>query len=336
MAHNLNFRDGKVSFLNATGKPAWHGFGTVLDNPATADEALLMAQLDFTVEKTPIFLSHGNKVPDHFATVRTDTRQVLGVVGSRYKVLQNTEAFSFFDPMVDRSEACYVTAGALGKGEKIWIMAKLPAHICIKGMDEIECYTTIMNSHDGSSAIQAFLHTEAIVCNNTLDVALRQGIKLNRFIGIKHTHSALEKLNEASRILGIHNLLVQELNEAFSLLANTPITARQEKEFVEAFLPTQQSGKQLRKPKNAVQREHLLAAIHTGTGQQLPARQGTAWGLFNGATYWIDHMKSYQEGKKLDSIWFGNSSRLRQRAFDMLLDFAADKKSISSKLVSLN
>jgi len=50
-------------FLNGTGKPAWHGFGTILNDPVTADEALRIAQFDFQVEKVPVFLSHGKEVP---------------------------------------------------------------------------------------------------------------------------------------------------------------------------------------------------------------------------------------------------------------------------------
>jgi hypothetical protein len=38
-------------------------------------------------------------VPDCFATIRTDSNTVLGVVGKDYQIVQNREAFSFLMPL---------------------------------------------------------------------------------------------------------------------------------------------------------------------------------------------------------------------------------------------
>ncbi len=107
MAHMINERNGKASMMYYGEKP-WHGLGTELQKPATAEEAMREAQLDFTVEKFPVLFNsrYENQkkinqnpnlieVPDKFVTVRTDTNQPLGVVGSRYEPVQNSQAFSF-------------------------------------------------------------------------------------------------------------------------------------------------------------------------------------------------------------------------------------------------
>ena len=128
MAHNLNFKNGKAAmFYN--GETPWHSLGQRVDKALTAAEAIVAAQLDYSVEKHPLFLEGGAKIEGHFATVRTDTNDALGVVGSRYQVLQNKSAFSLFDSVVSVKDAIYETAGALGKGEKIWLLAKLPGYI---------------------------------------------------------------------------------------------------------------------------------------------------------------------------------------------------------------
>jgi hypothetical protein len=60
MAHN--FESG--FFVN---KAAWHGLGTVLDNPPNTSQALSEAQLNWTVEEKPIF----GQIDDNFTVIPT-------------------------------------------------------------------------------------------------------------------------------------------------------------------------------------------------------------------------------------------------------------------------
>ena len=60
------------------------------------------------------------------ANVRTDTKAVLGVVGRRYRVFQNHEAFDFMDGLVGDKLAMYETAGSLHGGKRVWMMASIP------------------------------------------------------------------------------------------------------------------------------------------------------------------------------------------------------------------
>ncbi|KAA8480068.1 uncharacterized protein DUF932 [Arcticibacter tournemirensis] len=131
MAHNINYnqRTGIHSFFSVKEK-AWHGLGTVIENYPTSAEAIKFAGLDYMVEKRPLFTIDGNnlasnnweaipdiEVPNYFATVRADNDEVLGVVGNDYEVVQNVNAFDFFDSIVGGKEGIlYETAGALGKG----------------------------------------------------------------------------------------------------------------------------------------------------------------------------------------------------------------------------
>ena len=128
MAHQIHFNEqtGKHSFFST--EKAWHGLGQILTDYPTSAEALQFAGLDFTVEKRPIFTydteNHneggesgikipGIEVPGHYATIRTDTDQVLGLVGRDYKIIQNTDAFTFFDSIVGGEGIMYETAGGI-------------------------------------------------------------------------------------------------------------------------------------------------------------------------------------------------------------------------------
>ena len=110
MAHNLNFNEekGSYSFVSSKGQVAWHGLGQVVEETLTAAECIEKANLDYEVVKTPNFTEYeGEKIvkEDEFSTLRTDTKQPLGTVGNRYEIVQNKDAFAFFDAIIDSKEA---------------------------------------------------------------------------------------------------------------------------------------------------------------------------------------------------------------------------------------
>ncbi|MGN6437611.1 MAG: DUF932 domain-containing protein [Agriterribacter sp.] len=158
MAHNLNFNEntGRYSFFSVKEK-AWHGLGQIVDQYPTSAEAIQHAGLDYKVVKTALYAKGTSivetpggieitdselHVPDYYANVRADNNAVLGVVGKDYQIVQNNEAFAFFDAIVGGGGGIlYETAGALGKGERIFITAKLPDYIRVgSGDDVIEKY----------------------------------------------------------------------------------------------------------------------------------------------------------------------------------------------------
>ncbi len=200
MGQNLFFNEksNQYSFFSVREK-AWHGLGQIVTDYPTSAEAIKYAGLDYTVEKRKLFTydtenQNANRdteivipevdVPDYFATIRTDNDTVLGVVGKDYEVVQNIEAFSFFDSIVGGDGIQYETAGALGKGERIFITAKLPGYIKVGNADLIEQYLFLTTSHDGLGSITAAFTPVRIVCNNTLNAALRNH---SNSIKIRHT-----------------------------------------------------------------------------------------------------------------------------------------------------
>jgi len=124
-----------INSMMYVGQKPWHGLGTKLEKVATSEEAIIAAGLDWKVTKEPLFLKNGTMIESSYATVREDNHNVLGVVGRVYEPLQNKGAFQFFDAVVGIKEAMYHTAGALGNGECVWILAKLPGVVRVVGDD---------------------------------------------------------------------------------------------------------------------------------------------------------------------------------------------------------
>ena len=174
----------------------WHNLGIELNHPKTAREAIEMAGLNYTVMKKPLELNPGLK-QDVYATVRTDTHDVLGFVNKSYEPIQNIDAFTFFDTLVAENEAIYETAGVLGRGECIWILAKLPGYINVRGNDIVNKYLLLTNNHDGNSHVRVKLTPIRVVCNNTLTSAL-QGAGEVQFSHHQTQHGIWNKQSQCS------------------------------------------------------------------------------------------------------------------------------------------
>ena len=328
MAHNLeeNGINGKASFFGVQ-ESAWHGLGTILDNPATSKEAIEHANLGFDVLQKEVEVNIGSdiephyiKVPNKMVNYRSDNHAPLGVVGSAYTPLQNLEAFSFFDALVEEDEAVYHSAGVLGKGEKIWIMAKMPNHIKVGKDDIIDQYVLLSNSHDGSSGVTACITPIRVVCQNTLTMALRG---TTNKISIRHTSNVVANTQQAHKLLELSNLYNQEMDLIFNQMAKTKVSDKEVKTFLDALYPVNEENET--RTAGVKIREGILEAMEIGAGADMKTSKGTLFGFYNAVTFYTDHMKEYaNQNAKLKAIAFGGVvEKKRQTAFDTAYDFMA-------------
>ena len=295
------------------GPSPWQDLGTELLYPATAREAIEFAGLNYTVVKKPlkeaVDLSQPGIIPDRWATVRTDTGAVLGIVDDRYEPVQNRDAFKFFDNLVGTDEAIYETAGSLGRGERVWILAKLPGYIKVNRKDIVGRYLLLSNSHDGSSLIRVKLTPIRVVCNNTLTAALQGAGDIQ----IRHTANAEEDLKQAVSLLGLTNSLYEQLDAIFNRMALTKITDKQLQDYVNALVPDEPEGGDLKK--NREIRDTFLTLHESGQGADLS--RGTLWGAFNCVTEYTDHRTDGNPATRLESMWFGRGEQLKLKAFQL-------------------
>jgi phage/plasmid-like protein (TIGR03299 family) len=321
MSHELELNSKGEASMFYVGEKPWHGLGTELQNPATAEEALKVANLDFAVKTTPALFRVGRQVlpiKDKFAVIRTDKNIGLGVVGKSYTPLQNKDAFRFFDPLVDRDEAMYHTAGVLNDGRKIWLLAKLPNSIILKGNDIIDQYCMLTNSHDGTSGVTVAMTNIAVVCNNTLQAALA-GTKHK--VSVRHTTNVIDNIETAHKILSLQNITSDALQQAYDILQNKKVNT----EFIQGFLNALYPKKEENKTNTNGDRirEQLVEAFETSPGHELISRKGTAFGLYNAVTYYTNHVKEYKSyDQRLNSIWNGGAAKIEQVAFDLLLNMS--------------
>lgn len=349
MAHNLNFNEqtGQYSFFSVQQK-AWHGLGQIVQDYPTSGEAIKYAGLDYEVIKAPIYTKGTGiiqradgiemrddeiSVPDYFANIRTDSNIVLGVVGKDYQIVQNREAFAFFDAIVGNDDGIlYETAGALGNGEHIFITAKLPDYIRVGNGDDItEKYIFLTTSHDGSGSITAAFTPIRIVCQNTLNASLGT---MSNVVRIKHTAGAKQRLENAHRVMGLANTLSNQLEDIFNHWTTIKVTDPEVRKLIQlALCPNKETLSHLEKGnydeissvfKNTV--EDAFAYGMISDSQQMETTKGTLFGAYNAVTGYYQNVRSYKDDEaKLQSIVMGGTAQLKtQKAFELCGAFAQD------------
>jgi phage/plasmid-like protein (TIGR03299 family) len=308
--HRLRLRVPRIGSPYPETEPSpWHNLGIELNNPRTAREAIKRAGLDYTVVKRPLALKQGVK-QDAYAIVRTGTGDVLGFVNEKYKPVQNINAFKFFDTLVAENEAVYETAGILGKGECVWILAKLAGHINVCGRDIVNKYLLLTNNHDGSAHVRVKLISIRLVCDNTFTSTLPGAGEVQ----ISHTPNAAQDLEQATTILGLTKYLYEQLEVMFNGMAFRKITDGQLREYVRALVPDNEEAEN--SARTGKIRNSVLQLHDSGRGAHLA--RGTLWGAFNSVAEYTDHMMSDEDSStRLNSIWFGRGEQLKLKAFHL-------------------
>lgn len=125
MAHELATVNGRTSMMY-TGEVPWHGLGQRLDAPATARETIQAAGLDYDVKLSDMTTTDGIPVPSKKAVVRTDTNDVLGVVGNSYVPVQNRQAFGFLDAIAAEGGFATTPPAHSGEGNESGSWGSLP------------------------------------------------------------------------------------------------------------------------------------------------------------------------------------------------------------------
>ena len=316
MAHNLATVDGKVSMAyNRMNGAPWHGLGQDVIGLMTSEEALDKAGLNFKAEKKEMFTQIGTDIipiPDAYAVVRSDNNAILGTVGAQYSPIQNTDAFKFFDDLVSEKQAMYETCGALGVGEKIWIMAKLPDDIIVKA-DKVETYLLLSNSHNGTTALTAQFTPVRVVCQNTLNLALKGA---THKIKIRHSQNAQARLEMAHELLGITKKVYKHTNELFTAMSEKFVTPTDVRAYLDGVFKVKEKAVTGKKPNARMsnmigQCEELFKKGEGNKGE-------TLWDLYNGVTEFFDHHRSLKNNEnRWVSSMFGSGVETKERAFEL-------------------
>jgi len=298
------------------GDTPWHGLGRQVINAPTSEEAIKLAGLDWAVRKIPLITADGtSRAVDHNAIERVTDGSILGVVGPRFTPLQNSEAFKFFDPFVTSGEASYETAGSLRMGQRVWILAAInrsPIEV-VKG-DLVKKYILLSNSHDGTLAVRVGFTPIRVVCANTLKIA--HDNEASKLIRVRHTARMNQTLENVRDIMNLANAEFEATAVQYKRLALSACTLEDLERYVKVVF-----NKDKDTPQFNTMKEKITSYFEAGKGAEF--HRGTMWGAYNAVTEYLGYDHGRSEDNRLNSLWFGASDTINQKAFDEALKMAA-------------
>ena len=266
----------------------WHGLGTMVPEAPTSADALRFAGLDWTVRQEPVYNARGGVIPGYKSNVRGTDGSVLGIVGDRYKVVQNIDAFNFTDDLVG-GDVRYETAGSLRGGKQIWLLARMPERK-VAG-DAVEPYLCFTNSHDGSGGLKVCMTPIRVVCNNTLNLALGSA---KRIWSMRHTENVHERLAEARDCLGLADQYMEGLAQYADRAANTILFDRDIKAILDELFPISEQSSPREKATAEKCRNEFMVCYFAPDIKQF---RNTAWGVINAASDLATHSMPHRNTK---------------------------------------
>lgn len=313
MAHEIDTTTGKAAMAYVGAKP-WHGLGQSINHNASIEEWRDAAGLNWEANRTPVLYQNGElrEFGAKHVLYRSDTQVPLSVVSADYQIVQPGMVLEFFKKLAENGQFQIETVGALKEGRRLWALARIGENAKVLD-DEIAPYLMLATSYDGTMATIAKFTSVRVVCNNTLQGALRNSAGKQQ---VTVPHSAIFDPKSVQYDLGIALNSWDEFMIRAKRLANTKISDAQMDAFLLEMIDPP-AGKvvtpeQIRKGKGYQRIAALFHGGQMGAGQD--AINGTAWGLLNATTQYVDHEKGRLQDNRIDNAWFGVGAKFKEKA----------------------
>ena len=324
---------------------AWHGLGNVVETaPETTDEALRLAGMDWTVEEQPMVTFGADGIPQALdgwkALKRSDNGSILHVAREDYTIVQNHQAFGFFDELLTDGSCELSAAVALNEGKRVAITANIKAERAeVVPGDEVFSKLVLFNAHDGSLALGVMFTATRVVCANTLAIAVneakrakfKQGDDLavaadQRVIRLRHTKNIHENLGIVKDAINLSarrfDLTLQQYKAmASAKMSDDLFKAYLNKVFAAELAANATGTDETRTIESMRCYDQLTANFQAGIGSDIAGVRGTVWQGYQAVTEYLTHQKASNTTdetetarNRLNSLWFGTSAKTTERA----------------------
>jgi hypothetical protein len=210
---------------------------------------------------------------------------VVGVVGSRYKTIQNSEAFDFCTNLVDDGDALFEAAGSLGGGKKVFMAMRLPREIKIGGQDLVNQYLLVTNTHDGTEPLIATITSVRFACTNQIAGITRDAHSQFRF---RHSASTMGRLQDAREALALSWEYTNEFEQLANRLLDTPMSDYEFKKFIDAQFPIKVNADEPSKKAVTVNDNMKSELVELWKSETQASIANTRWAAYNAVVEYAD------------------------------------------------
>jgi phage/plasmid-like protein (TIGR03299 family) len=332
--------------------PAWHRKGVVLDSNGnkglTIQEVLDTQQLSWEVAKVPAFAVNGIATvemlmemlkadpnatikvsdlalaEDRFCVQRNTDGKVFGTVGNGWAPFQPLDAFDVVDELIKQAGGKTWVEGAmaLDGGKKIVVMVHLDTGLQIAG-EKYATYLTFVTGFDGRTSTMVFVHTERIVCANTLAIGLGQGKGSGRIIRVRHSKNAADRIKQAHEILGIRNVYLEELAKQGEWLVEQEMPDSEFAAFMDSLMPVPEVPEDKDSTPASTMaegRREVISKLYFDAPNLKPIT-GTRWGALQAVIEYADHKRPFKDEESQIKAQIGfteQQTEIKDRAFSIL------------------
>lgn len=317
-----------VQSMGYVGQQPWHGLGTRLAPDQPLEVWAQQAGMDWRIEATDVHFIAGHpfpgslqRYPEQKVLYRSDSKAPLSVVSKRFKVVQPVEVLEFYRDLTEIGGYEMETAGVLKEGRKLWALARTGQSVTLKGGDTINGYLLLATACDGTLATTAQFTSVRVVCNNTLAIALRDGAS-----AVKVPHRSEFDPQAVKQQLGVAVTPWSSFADHIRELANCRMAEKAVEGFLTKVFAYGHSGTAPHAATFNEQAVQKVLALYAGQGKgsELSSARGTAWGLLNSVTEYVDHhRRSRSYDSRRDAAWFGQGAQAKQRAWNEVVKLVA-------------
>jgi phage/plasmid-like protein (TIGR03299 family) len=295
-----------------TYQPAWHGKGKKIEPGTSVTDGAIQCGLDYEVVKRPLYYyDHENnkyvRMKNRNAIIRNTDGNQYGVSSdNKYTIMQNMEVFEKLNFLLGTGLVELDCMGALKGGEIAWALLKPTDKQALEVQpgDAVDWFAMFSIHHDAKSANYLGFTDRRVVCNNTMQAAIRS--ENSKLLRILHSSRIYESTDAAIEAM---NCLRGEFEANVELYRKlTGINMKDKEKYVRLVLNLE--GKDSTRANNIV--DKVLGLV----------RGDTAWDAYNAITEYTTHMAGSDAEKRLTSLWFGSNAKVNQNALNVLAEIA--------------
>ena len=323
MAHEIDMSNGQAN-MAYVGETPWHGLGQQLKPGATIEQWRKAAGMNFSIYTSPVQFESPESAGDpmtfdgHNVLYRSDTKVPLAVVSDKYQVVQPKEVLEFYRDLTAGAGFNLETAGVLKGGKKYWALASIGKEAKILD-DQIKGYLLLGSACDGSMATTAMFTSIRVVCNNTLGFAMTEADNGTAKAVVRINHRTTFDEAKVKAQLGLAANSWDSFIHNVGVWSGKKVDMDQAKAYfdkVASYVTT--DGEEKVSERTSKYLMDLFAGA--GKGSNLKSADGTAWGLVNAVTEFVDHHRGRSNDVRIDRAWFGDGLKTKELATDLAND----------------